>query len=697
MSKVSKNIEAAENSALLKKNLPPTSDFDVSDDSSDDEESVKPEITSDFDVSDSSDSSDEEEAVKEVVLPYFPTDLNLSDCSSDSDDEIVESKINTTVISRELEKEPIIEADSSSDSDDSSDEEENDTIVENIQQSSEIVPIMNQSTIMEVKQQESLVIPTINQQCVIVTEENTKQEQSDDSSDDSSSDSDDSSDEEEADKTVVENIQQSAEENNQMTTTQIEEILVEENQDVKQQVIPTIQQRADDLEDVSDSSFSSKGSSGSSSDSDSSDDEQAANSKLMSPPNNKPLKQKSSENLNLSEEKLNVLITTLKDESIVAEKKEKTSTYITTLEEMNKLRLSRHKLETFINLPTFEKTVVGCFVRFNISSKIPQTLDYKIAEIIDVVETPEVYMFGDHVRTNKKLLLRHGAHDRTDSMAFVSNQDFTINEFKDYQHNCKKESVKLPNINRIQQKNERVNKALELLERGIFSPPQLITDKRRSEPIKPKENKGNSSTYITTLDEMNKLRLSRHKLETFINLPIFEKTIVGCFVRVNISPINSKSPQQLGYKMAEIVAVVETPEVYLFGNHIRTNKKIRLRHGNHERTDSMAFVSNQDFTISEFQDFQHNCKVDAVRLPNIIRIAQKKEKVDKALELLKQTSIKRVNQHCISPPQPISRKRAPEPMELPKEKKAKISNTYHQQPRKPSISLAAYRQSRGLQ
>lgn len=672
MSKVSKNIVAAESSTLLKKNLPPTSDFDVSDDSSDDEESVKPEITSDFDVSDSSDSSDDEEAVKEVVLPYLPTDLNLSDSSSDSDDDVIDAKMNTTVI--ELEKKPIIvvvntqkstkpkeiptsaveemmEVDQQEplliatldlldDSGDSSDDEQNTTIVENIQQSSENSQIINQST-----------------------------------------DSDDSSDEEEADKTVVENIQQSIEENNQEST------MISVQQEIKQ--------GADELEDVSDSSLSSSDSSVSSSDSnDSSDDEIADKLKLVSP-NNNALKS-SKEKLNVSEEKLNILTKTLKDESIVAEKKEKPPTYITTLDEMNKLRLSRHKLETFINLPTFEKTVVGCFVRFNISSKTPQTLDYKVAEIMSVVETPEVYMFGDHVRTNKKLLLRHGAHDRTDSMAFVSNQDFTIHEFKDYQHNCKKESVKLPNINRISQKNERVNKALKLVERGIFSP-QLIADKKRSEPIKSKEIKENSSTYITTLNEMNQLRLSRHKLETFINLPTFEKTIVGCFVRVNISPINSKSPQQLGYKMAEIVAVVETPEVYLFGNHIRTNKKIRLRHGNHERTDSMAFVSNQDFTISEFKDFQHNCNVDAVRLPNINRITQKKEKVDKALELLKHASIKRVNQHCISPPQPISRKRAPEPIELPKEKKVKISNTHHQQHRKQAISLSAYKQSRGLQ
>lgn len=78
--------------------------------------------------------------------------------------------------------------------------------------------------------------------------------------------------------------------------------------------------------------------------------------------------------------------------------------------------------------------------------------------------------------------------------------------------------------------------------------------------------------YISTLDELNKLRISRYKLEKFINLPIFEKTVVGCFVRINIG--NNSSTQKLVYRVAEITAVVETPKVYAFGS-ARTNKGLR--------------------------------------------------------------------------------------------------------------------------
>lgn len=96
--------------------------------------------------------------------------------------------------------------------------------------------------------------------------------------------------------------------------------------------------------------------------------------------------------------------------------------------------------------------------------------------------------------------------------------------------------------------------------------------------------------YVSTLEEMNNLKISRHKLEKFINLPIFEKTVMGCFVRINIG--NNTSSQKLVYRVAEITAVVETPKIYSFGSG-RTNKGLRLKHGAQERVFRLEFVSNQ--------------------------------------------------------------------------------------------------------
>lgn len=98
--------------------------------------------------------------------------------------------------------------------------------------------------------------------------------------------------------------------------------------------------------------------------------------------------------------------------------------------------------------------------------------------------------------------------------------------------------------------------------------------------------------FVSTLPELNKLRISRFKLEKFMGLPlkVLEKTIVGCFVRINIG--NNSSTHKLVYRVAEITAVVETPKIYTFGT-ARTNRGIRLKHGTQERVFRLEFVSNQ--------------------------------------------------------------------------------------------------------
>lgn len=134
--------------------------------------------------------------------------------------------------------------------------------------------------------------------------------------------------------------------------------------------------------------------------------------------------------------------------------------------------------------------------------------------------------------------------------------------------------------------------------------------------------------YIQTLDELNKLRISRFKLEKFINLPIFEKTVIGCFVRINIG--NNNVSQKLVYRVAEIVGVVETAKVYQFGRS-RTNKGIMLKHGSHERVFRLEFVSNQDFTQTEFDKWREICALNDIDLPTVDLIEQKKKDVATAL------------------------------------------------------------------
>ena len=60
-------------------------------------------------------------------------------------------------------------------------------------------------------------------------------------------------------------------------------------------------------------------------------------------------------------------------------------------EDLERIRLSRFKLDKFVHLPIFKKTVVGCFVRIGIGHNQERNVPvYRIAEIMDVCETAKV-------------------------------------------------------------------------------------------------------------------------------------------------------------------------------------------------------------------------------------------------------------------------------------------------------------------
>ncbi|KAH8258054.1 hypothetical protein KR038_005120 [Drosophila bunnanda] len=135
-----------------------------------------------------------------------------------------------------------------------------------------------------------------------------------------------------------------------------------------------------------------------------------------------------------------------------------------------------------------------------------------------------------------------------------------------------------------------------------------------------------SPVFITTREDLNKLRLSRYKMERFVNLPIFESTVLNCFVRISIGN-NGQKPV---YRVAEIVGVVETGKIYSLGT-TRTNRGLRLKHGTQERVFRLEFISNQEFTENEFNKWHEVCQQSHVQMPTIDLIAIKQADIKKAL------------------------------------------------------------------
>jgi RNA polymerase-associated protein RTF1 len=115
-----------------------------------------------------------------------------------------------------------------------------------------------------------------------------------------------------------------------------------------------------------------------------------------------------------------------------------------------------------------------------------------------------------------------------------------------------------------------------------------------------------------TLDEIQQIRLSRHKLEKWCHEPFFDELVEGCFVRIGIGTNNESS--QTVYRCAEIVQVEER-QPYTFGE-TKTRKALKLRHGEQERNFRMEYVSNSKIEPSEVctqllvnQTLSHLCKL----------------------------------------------------------------------------------------
>ncbi|XP_021937491.1 RNA polymerase-associated protein RTF1 homolog isoform X2 [Zootermopsis nevadensis] len=132
--------------------------------------------------------------------------------------------------------------------------------------------------------------------------------------------------------------------------------------------------------------------------------------------------------------------------------------------------------------------------------------------------------------------------------------------------------------------------------------------------------------YVTKREDLNKIRLSRHKMERFVHLPFFDRVVRGCFVRIGIGNHNGKPV----YRVCEISGVCETGKIYQLGS-TRTNKGLKLRHGTQERVFRLEFISNQDFTDSEFMKWRETCAVQGVPMPTHDELDQKLKDIKEAM------------------------------------------------------------------
>ncbi|KAF8384567.1 rtfo-1 [Pristionchus pacificus] len=132
------------------------------------------------------------------------------------------------------------------------------------------------------------------------------------------------------------------------------------------------------------------------------------------------------------------------------------------LEELKLARLSRFKLARFVHAPFFNKTVIDCYVRIGVGKLPgnPNKDNYRIAQVIDVVETAKVYNV-ESTKTNKGLKLRMGTEERVYRLEFVSNKEFSNQEFQEWMSTMRRHNRSLPTMGEIHKKMKDIASAVE--------------------------------------------------------------------------------------------------------------------------------------------------------------------------------------------------------------------------------------------
>lgn len=131
---------------------------------------------------------------------------------------------------------------------------------------------------------------------------------------------------------------------------------------------------------------------------------------------------------------------------------------------------------------------------------------------------------------------------------------------------------------------------------------------------------------IRSKSELMKCRLSRYKLAQFVHAPFFNKTVIGCFVRIGIGQNAGKSV----YRVAQIIDVVETAKIYQVEN-TRTNKGVKLKHGLETRVYRLEYVSNQEFTDTEFLMWYDAMRKNKITLPTVDFVEAKEREIREAV------------------------------------------------------------------
>ncbi|XP_039499354.1 RNA polymerase-associated protein Rtf1 [Drosophila santomea] len=153
---------------------------------------------------------------------------------------------------------------------------------------------------------------------------------------------------------------------------------------------------------------------------------------------------------------------------------------------------------------------------------------------------------------------------------------------------------------------------------------------------------------VTSRDQLEQLRLSRHRIGLLLIRPAFEQAVTGCFVRVNVNG-QEELPD---HRIAEVLGICELDFGYKV-EQIPTNVALRLRYEDLVMQHEINDVSNLAFTQDEFELWRDNCVNQALSPPTTHMVTRKKVELYNALqsEAKPLSLIQRTFSFALRPPQ----------------------------------------------
>ena len=210
----------------------------------------------------------------------------------------------------------------------------------------------------------------------------------------------------------------------------------------------------------------------------------------------------------------------------------------------------------------------------------------------------------------------------------------------------------LPEVERERIFSERYDKAQARREREkilsdatrtekysrIEEPLNKKREKRHEDADAPKKKMKISETEYDhkketgiTLEDIEKIRISRDQLAKWCPHLYFEKTVIGSFVKINIG-ITRTSRENI-YLMCEVVDVIICDKYYeIEGNRVKTNKMLVTNHGKNKKSMKLDVVSNSNFTLKEFQSYMEKLAKDGMKPITQHHVSTKMKDIQKALD-----------------------------------------------------------------